>query len=135
MNLKKTAVAPLVALFLLVGATGTPAQAATVTYNKSATAIAKSIKCKNHRNKSGKGHYSKSSLVCDLKGKRVNVITFRNESSQTDWLKDVRHAFDSTAYVGAAPGVVIVAKNGNRSAARVGAKAVSGIVVPITPAW
>ncbi|XBB68730.1 hypothetical protein ABFU82_05270 [Nocardioides sp. WV_118_6] len=74
---------------------------------------------------------TKSSLVCNLRGKRVNLITFKNERQQIQWLDLVDIAFPDGGYVGVARGVVVVAKNGNRAAASTGARALNGAVVPV----
>ena len=135
MHIKRFFLALLAASVLISGIGALPAQAKVSGYGKTAASVAKKIKCKNQRLKSGAGEYTKSSLVCDLKGKRVNVITFKSENQQIDWLANVPFAFVDTAYVAVGRGVVIIAKSGSKSAAKVGAKAVDGAVVPIRSAW
>jgi hypothetical protein len=108
-----------------------PAQAAYVGgYNKTATTVAKKIHCKNPRLHDGGGQ-TKTSLVCDLRGTRINVITFKNERQETSWLDRVDDAFPDGGFVGVGRGVVIVAYNGNRTAASKGAAAVNGAVVRV----
>ncbi|GAA2242205.1 hypothetical protein GCM10010401_13840 [Rarobacter faecitabidus] len=131
MHLKKTLIAAVIAALAFTGLTAVPAQAATTGYGKTATTVAKSIKCKNLRIKRGSSAMTKSSLVCDLKGKRVNVITFKSEAQQIKWLDYVPAAFPYGGYVAVARGVVIVSKNGTKSAASAGAKALNGAVVPV----
>ena len=99
-------------------------------YNKTSTSVANTIGCENLRGQDS-GGMVKTTLVCDLHGKRVNVITFSTESQQTRWLGMVDAAFPRGGYVGVGRGVVIVARNGNRPAASTGAAAVDGAVVPV----
>ncbi len=101
-------------------------------FRTSASKIAKQIHCKNPRRRDGGDTVTYSSLVCNLKGKRVNVITFKNKRQQRTWLGLVFLAFPrGKHYTGVGRGVVIIAKNGNRPAARVGARAVHGFVYTI----
>lgn len=130
-SVKKSVIAVVVTSLAMISLTAAPAQAATTGYGKTATAVAKSIKCKNPRTKSGSSSMIKSGLVCDLKGKRVNVITFKSEAQQIKWLKGVPAAFPYGGYVAVARGVIIVSKNGSKSAASVGARALNGAVVPV----
>ncbi|MEO9322083.1 hypothetical protein ABFT23_01250 [Nocardioides sp. C4-1] len=122
----------IVSLAVVIGGTvQVPAQAAYQGgYNREAAAVASKIRCKNPR-LHDRGGATKSSLVCNLRGKRVNVITFRNERQQTDWLDVVDLAFPDGGYVGVGRGVVVVAYNGNRAAASAGARAINGAVVPV----
>jgi len=131
--MKKILTALALGVALVAAGFAAPVSAAPVTgYGKQATTVAKSIKCKNPRDKSGSSSVYKSGLVCDLKGKRINVITFKSEAQQVKWLANVQYAFiGEKAYVAVARGVVIVAKNGNRSAASKGAAALNGAVVPV----
>ena len=99
-------------------------------YNRTASAVAKEIRCLHPRLHDG-GGMTKTSLVCDLRSMRVNVITFTGERQQTRWLATVDLAFPDGGYVGVGRGVVIVARNGNRAAASAGAAAVNGAVVPV----
>lgn len=100
-------------------------------YNQQAKAVAKSVGCKNVRLASGSSGMTKSSLVCNRRGKRVNIVTFKNERQQVQWLDWVDLAFPDGGYVGVARGVVVVAKNGNRAAASTGARVLGGAVVPV----
>lgn len=116
---------------VLVLAPVASAQAAYVGgYNRTSTSVANTIGCQNLRGQDSGGTV-KTTLVCDLHGKRVNVITFSSESQQTRWLGMVDAAFPRGGYVGVGRGVVIVAYDGNRSAASTGAAAVNGAVVPV----
>ena len=99
-------------------------------YNRTASAVAKEISCLHPRLHDG-GGMTKTTLVCDLRGKRVNVITFTDARQQTRWLATVDLAFPDGGYVGVGRGVVIVALNGNRAAASAGAAAVNGAVLPV----
>ncbi|WP_377323105.1 hypothetical protein ACFJIY_00445 [Pimelobacter simplex] len=124
------AIASIVAALVLSAAA--PSQAAyRPKYDQQAKAVAKAIGCKNVRLASGASGTTKSSLVCNLRGKRVNIITFKNERQQIQWLDLVDLAFPDGGYVGVARGVVAVAKNGNRAAASSGARALGGAVVPV----
>lgn len=124
------AVASLTAALVLTAAA--PSQAAyRPGYNQQAKAVAKAVGCKSVRLAEGAGGMTKSSLVCNLRGKRVNLITFKNERQQIQWLDLVDIAFPDGGYVGVARGVVVVAKNGNRAAASTGARALNGAVVPV----
>lgn len=96
---------------------------------RSASKVAKQVHCKHLRHRSGAGPMAFSGVVCDLKGKRVNVITFKSKRQQKTWLGLVYLAFPGgTHYCGVGRGVVVIAKNGNRPAARVGARALRGFV-------
>lgn len=106
-------------------------------FNQKATSVAKAITCKNVRSKSGAGEFTKSSLVCDLKGRRVNVITFKDIRQQMEWTDTFPFAVEAgtKGYFGYNTGVVIVAKDLNKTSARVGAKALKGWVWSADSAW
>lgn len=99
-------------------------------YNKTAASVASAIDCAHPRLQSS-GGMTKTGLVCDLRGKRVNVITFSTEAQQVRWLDMVDLAYPRGGYVAVARGVVIVARDGNRAAASSGAAALNGAVVPV----
>ncbi len=67
--------------------------------------------------------------VCWLKGKRVNVITFKNVEQQRSWNFFAKAAFGSGFFWGNGNGALVVAKNGNRPAAKLGARRLPGRLV------
>jgi hypothetical protein len=112
----------------LVGLAG-PAQAHEVRHwGDTARGLAKEIGCRNFRHTGG-GALNKDAGVCWVKGKRVNVITFKGAQQERDWNTVARFAFGPRYFWARGQGAVVVAKNGNRPAARVGANRLPGKVV------
>lgn len=106
--------------------TGTDAEAATRNaYGKKATTVAAWGQCKNVRKQSNGGEYAYSGLVCDLRGHRINILTFTNKKLEITWIAVVCTFFpDQWLMVG--KGFVITAKDGNRAAARAGKNVYGG---------
>lgn len=97
-----------------------PAQAATY-YGRTARSVAKQLHCVNFVGHGGGGTVYKSG-VCYLSGKRVNVITFSSRGQQRWWNAAAKSAFGTGFYWGNGTGALVVAKNGNRPAAALGAR-------------
>lgn len=101
-------------------------------YGDSSKAVAKHIGCKRFfrpDSSGGAGAYNKDSGVCWLKGKRVNVITFRGSAQQREWNAAARFGLPSGHWWANGKGAVVTAKNGNKPAARAGANALPGKLV------
>ncbi|WP_133241279.1 hypothetical protein [Nocardioides gansuensis] len=90
-------------------------------------AVATRLGCLNFGdNGSGAMHYS--SGVCWLNGRRVNIITFRGPAQQGEWNGFAVASFGPRFFWANGKGALIVARNGNLAAARVGARALPGVV-------
>ena len=74
----------------------------------------------------GSGALNLGSGVCYLRGKRVNVITFRGPFQQRAWNAGAKGAFSPRFFWGNGRGALVVAKNGNRPAAKLGARLLPG---------
>jgi hypothetical protein len=96
-------------------------------FTHSASSVAKQIACKRFHG-TGNGAFTKSSGVCWLAGKRVNVITFKNGDQQYDWWDVASEAFSERFYWAWGRGIIVVARNGNLPAARAGARRIHGHV-------
>lgn len=96
-------------------------------YGWTSRAVAKHIGCKNFRGKGG-GAFHKDSGACWIRGKRVSVITFRGSGQQASWNAAVTDFFPADFYWANGKGAVVVARNGNRPAARLGARRLPGVV-------
>lgn len=96
-------------------------------YGDSARLVARYLDCK-HFVSHGTGAFNLGSGVCYLRGKRVNIITFRGPDQQHDWNIGVTRSFGPGFYWGNGQGAVVVAKNGNRPVARLGARLLPGQV-------
>jgi len=83
--------------------------------------IARAGNCKNIRNRSRGGKLAYSALVCDLRGHRVNILTFSSLKQEAAWLGLVC-TFYPKQWVAVARGVVITAKDGNRAATKAARK-------------
>lgn len=132
--MKKYLVGLLTAVMLMFG---TPAHAAPTDYfDQTAKVVATDIGCKNIRQAASKPAYKMNSVVCDLKGNRVNVMVFKTSSNellgknfnQWSWEADAKHYLPKSFFWASGKGAVIVAKDGNRNAAVVGSKAIKGTV-------
>jgi hypothetical protein len=124
-------------VFALVAVVGnaSPSQAAfaPVRFKMDAKTYAKKIGCKHAYYPGGspgaKRFHIKNSVVCWLRSKRVNVITFKDYTGQQRWENFLVDApLNDRIYWASAHGVVIISKNGTRSAACVGYRAVKGNV-------
>jgi hypothetical protein len=89
--------------------------------------VAREIGCKHFNPNRGGGMVYKTG-VCWLRGKRVNVITFRTRHQQRNWNAGARAAFGPGFYWGNGTGALVVARNGNRPAAKLGARRLPGTV-------
>lgn len=98
---------------------------ADIYFGYTSSRVASAIDCQRFDGNGG-GQFNKDSGVCFLKGYRVNVITFANTRQQASWMSKARAGFGPNFWWGWSPGVVIVAKNGNKAAAQTGAFAVDG---------
>lgn len=100
-------------------------------YWQTSRKVAKDIGCKNVRGfkyaPNGNNSYL-TTAVCDLNGNRVNVITFKNMNQQMRWHFNAKRAFGPKFYWAEGWGANIVAKNGNKKAAKIGARKVRGEV-------
>lgn len=94
-------------------------------YGDSARSVAAHIHCKNFR-RTGGGALNKDAGICWLRGRRVNVITFRNRQQDRDWNALAKEAFGPGFWWANGQGAVVVAKNGNKPAARLGARRLPG---------
>jgi hypothetical protein len=119
----------ILAVLVTVGLTLTAAPAdASTYYGKTARAVAKHIGCKDFNGHRGGGMVHKAG-ICYLKGRRVNVITFKNKEQQRSWNIVAKNAFGSKFFWGNGSGALVVAKNGNRRAAVLGARRLPGKLV------
>ena len=105
-----------------------PAEAAHTHYGETARRVADEIGCKDFR-RTGGGDFNKDAGICWVKGRRVNVITFRGPYQQGEWNGGAKAAFPSDFYWGNGKGAVVVARNGNYRSARIGANRLPGTVV------
>ncbi|TXH11894.1 MAG: hypothetical protein E6R04_00275 [Spirochaetes bacterium] len=127
---KKFVVAVVAAMIMVMNPNPNVAQADAPTrdyYGKSAAYVAKAIGCKQFK-RTGPALYSKDGGICYLKGKRVNIKTYQSMSQQFNWDMLVMDSFGPRFYWASGLGAGIVAKNGNRPAAVVGARALGGKV-------
>ena len=108
--------------------TASPAHAAHSHYGETSRTVAKQIGCKNFHPNGGGGTVYKTG-ICWLKGKRVNVITFKNVEQQRSWNIFAKAMFGPRFYWGNGKGALVVAKNGNRPAAKLGARRLPGSLV------
>lgn len=117
--------------FLLIGVLTlgpqSPALAAHTHYGETARKVAREIHCKNFR-RTGGGEFNKDAGICWLKGKRVNVITFRGPGQQRDWNAVARYGLPSNHWWANGEGALVTARNGNKPAARIGARRLPGVL-------
>ena len=123
--MKRLTVTTAVAGLLLTAA---PAQAAHAHYGETSRHVAHEIGCKNFQGHRGGGTVYKTG-VCWLRGKRVNVITFKDSDQQQSWNVFAKAAFGPGFFWGNGRGALVVAKNGNRPAAKLGARRLPGRLV------
>lgn len=118
---------------------GTAGAAVRVTpgYGTQATVVAKRIGCTDPRLRTGDTGVIHSGVVCDLDGRRVNVITFGSARQQARWVRLFPAAVPAgrTGHFARIAGVVGVARNVTRPPARVAAKALGGRVVSRASVW
>lgn len=105
-----------------------PAEAAHTHYDESARKVANEIGCKNFKAHEGGAAYYKAG-VCYLKGKRVNVVTFNNSDQQLIWNNLCKYEYGPNFWWANGKGAIVVAKNGNKPAARIGANRLPGKLV------
>lgn len=100
-------------------------------YGDGSRAVARHIGCTNWYRPAdgGKGAYNLDSGVCWLKGKRVNVITFGGPAQQREWNAGARFGLPSDHWWANGKGAVVTARNGNKPAARLGARALPGKLI------
>jgi hypothetical protein len=122
----KTLVGAAASLALVAGTA--PAEAAHNHYGKSARHVAREIHCKRF-DRNGGGELNLDSGVCHVRGRRVNVITFRGRTQQTEWNGAAKLAFGPRFFWAKGTGAVVVARNGNKTAAKIGARRLPGRVV------
>jgi hypothetical protein len=109
--------------------TAAPVHAASHThYGETSRHVAQELGCKRFVSHGGGGTVYKTG-VCYLKVKRVNVITFKNVEQQRSWNIFAKAAFGSGFFWGNGKGALVVAKNGNRPAAMLGADRLPGRLV------
>ena len=121
----------LILAFLVVAGlalSAAPAEAAHTHYGETSRRVAREIGCRHFQPHGGGGTVYKTG-VCWLKGRRVNVITFKNVEQQRSWNVFAKAAFGSSFYWGNGRGALVVAKNGNRRAAVMGARRLPGRLV------
>lgn len=95
--------------------------ASRASYGLQAEKVARAGNCKNIRNRSDGGRYAHSALVCDLRGHRVNILTFKSEDQEVIWLA-LTCAFFPKQWIAVARGAVVTAKDGNRAATKAARK-------------
>lgn len=122
--MKTLIVAAIVALALLIP-TGPAAQAAHDHYGESARKVAREIHCKG-LDRNGGGRLNLDSGVCRVKGKRVNVITFRSVRQQRKWNNLAMWGLPSDHWWANGKGALVTARDGNRPAAKIGAHRLPG---------
>ena len=96
-------------------------------YGMSSMAVAEHLGCRDFTGH-GAGELNIGSGVCWLKGRRVNIITFRGPGQQAEWNGAATLGFGPRFHWAVGRGANIVARNGNLDAARVGARALPGRV-------
>ena len=103
---------------------GPAAQAARlrVAYGNKASAVATWSDCKNVRDRNDGGKYALSGVVCDLRGHRVNILTFSNKRQEVVWAA-LMCAFLPDQWLILGAGFIVTVKDGNRAAAVAGKKA------------
>jgi hypothetical protein len=74
------------------------------------------------------GRYHLDSGVCRVKGKRVNVITFRSRRQQRNWNDLAMIALPSDHWWATGKGALVTARDGNCPAAKIGAKRLPGVL-------
>ena len=122
----KIVIAFIAALAVLLP-TAPAAEAAHSHYGESARKVAREIGCKRfHR--TGAGALNMDAGVCWVNGKRVNVITFRGPKQQRDWNTGARLMLPTSHWWANGRGALVTARNGNKPAARIGARRLPGVL-------
>jgi hypothetical protein len=116
-----------VAVTALLLSTGPSAEAATA-YHRDAAVIARAGHCKNIRDHNNGGVYAYSHVICDLRGKRINLFTFVNKDQEIGWAALACFG-EPDRWMMLAAGMIITAKDGNRAAARVGKNVYGGVSI------
>lgn len=99
-------------------------------YGQSARTVATKIGCKNFYSTHGRSNgMTLGSGVCWLRGRRVNVLTYRGPAHQQTWNNVGKSLLGPNHYWATGTGANIIARNGNRPAAVVGARALPGRVM------
>jgi hypothetical protein len=90
--------------------------------------IARAGHCKNIRDHNNGGPYAYSHVICDLRGKRINLFTFSSKKQEVGWATLACLGLpDQWLMLGA--GMIITAKDGNRAAARAGKNVYGGVSI------
>lgn len=95
-------------------------------YGESAREVGREIGCKRFR-RNGGGELNLDSGVCWLKAKRVSVITFRGGPQQRAWNLGVTALIPNHWWANG-KGAVVTARDGNKAAARIGARRLPGVL-------
>ena len=123
--MSKLVISVIAALALLVP-TAPAAPAAHDHFGESARKVAREIHCKrfNRVNLA----LDKAAGACRVKGERVYVITFQSRRQQRRWNKVARGGLRPDHWWANGKGAVVTARNGNRAAARIGARRLPGVL-------
>lgn len=122
-SVNKVVISVTVVLALLVP-TAPAAQAAHDHYGESARHVAREIHCKRFDRLSLA--LDLDSGVCRVKGRRVYVITFRSRRQQREWNEVAHGGLRPDHWWANGKGAIVTARNGNRAAARIGARRLPG---------
>ncbi|MGH3506837.1 MAG: hypothetical protein ACRDO2_06500 [Nocardioidaceae bacterium] len=123
--MNKVVICVIVALALLVP-TAPAALAAHDHFGESARKVAREIHCK--RFVRGNLVLDMDSGVCRVKGERVYVITFRSRRQQRKWNEVAHTGLQPDHWWANGKGAIVTARNGNRAAARIGARRLPGVL-------
>lgn len=127
---RRLLVAPVVAAVVLGGVIVTPADGAETAkdyYGDSARSVAEHIGCIHFRH-TGRGELNQDGGICWVKGKRVNLLTFRGPGQQHTWNAAARALLPRSHWWANGKGALVTAKNGNKPAARIGARRLPGVL-------
>jgi len=94
-------------------------------YNRDAAAVARAGHCKNIRDHNNGGPYAYSHVICDLRGKRINLFTFSSKNQEVAWATLACLGLPDQ-WLMLAAGMIITAKDGNRAAAVTGKNVYGG---------
>jgi hypothetical protein len=121
----KVVISVVAALALLVP-TAPAAPAAHDHYEESARKVAREIHCKHFRH--ANVALASDAGRCRLKGKRVYVITFRSRRQQRKWNEVAHWGLRPDHWWANGKGAIVTARDGNRAAARIGARRLPGVL-------